>query len=52
MDSNRICWRPAIGWASHITQTNPHRTDPVKVATDDPILEDVAEAQRKEVTGL
>lgn len=41
----------ATGWATHVTQINPPRIDPIKVATEDPILEDVTEAPRKEVPG-
>lgn len=47
MDSSCICWRPATGWTTHIIQINPHGIDPIKVAMDDPILEDMTEARER-----
>lgn len=51
MDSSNICRGPATGWATHVTQINPHGVNPVKVATNVPILQCKTEAQRRRYLG-
>lgn len=51
MNSNNICWGPAIGQATHVTHINPHGINPDKVPTDVFMLEGKMEAQKSEVTG-
>lgn len=51
MDSSNICRRLATGKTTYIIQINQYRINPVKVASDVPILEDKNEAQRRQVSG-